>query len=697
MLYDLTTFTTNMKNNQMYFRRFLIAIFIFVILLGNFSCKKDFTKISTSDWNPNIAAPFINTTIVLSNLFLDDSNLVTQPDSSLIYIYHQDSIFSISADTILDLEEDISEEINFSLGELYMDQFGFDADFSMNDILPYLDQDVQDTLLAYDGTEYFFPPFQLNEPATLETPPIENYVQLTFSKGKMFINILNTLPVTLEDIDFEVVDVNNNITIKQISIPELLPDQQQTDSIDLAGLTLGNEFAFIINSVNSSGSFPDMVLIDLEQGMEFGLLANGLRVISGQARIIEQIMYSEVQNIDFPFDPEQLYHIKFSEGIFSYLLNSELSIDVNVNIQLPSALINNQIPTQEFSLTSGGFVNQDWDISSMNVDLTTDTSQPFNRMPIQVEILILPTENIVEFDSSDKVLTNFSMENMNLGFADGYLGKQTIEISQDTLLLDFDFLKRLEGELILEEPSLTIDYVNSIGVPFRISTEFFGINTYTGQTHYLEHDSVDIAFPLLPGTEVEGEILINKDNSTIVEFLAIRPDKIVYFGGGLSNPDGIATNFINDESKLIGNAELIIPLILRADHLSFTDTLGFSGTSGDIPVEEGLIKLNVMNGFPFDLSMSLLLTDSISGAILDRLDFDEIASAIVGADGKVTERVLTDIVVEFDENFLDNMRASNRALLFVETSTFGQGEIPVILYSDYEIDIAIGFLAKINP
>ena len=137
-------------------------MFLSVLLLtSNFSCKKDFSKISTSDWKPGVAAPFIQTTIVLSNLFKDDSNLVTQPDSTLIYFYTQDSVFRISADTILNLEEDISEEQLFSLGELYMPQFGFETDFTMNDILPYLDQDVQDSLLKYDGSFYYFPPFQL--------------------------------------------------------------------------------------------------------------------------------------------------------------------------------------------------------------------------------------------------------------------------------------------------------------------------------------------------------------------------------------------------------------------------------------------------------------------------------------------------------------------------------------------------------
>ncbi len=681
----------------MYLKRFLVTVFILAFMLGNFSCKKDFSKISTSDWKPEIAAPFIHTTIVLNNLFADDSNLVTQADSTLIYFYHEDSVFKISADTLLEIEENIHQEQMFSLGELYMPSFGFDTYFTLNDILPYLDQEVQDTLIEYNGTENYFPPFSILEQITVDTEAIDDYVELTFSRGKLFVELSNGLPIALQNIDFNVVDVNNNFIIKNIFVTELLPEEHLLDSTDISGLTLGNKFAFEINSFENQGSFPDKVFIDLEEGLLFGLETRNLEVINGMAKITEQIMYSEVSWIDIPVDNQQLFNVLFSDGILTYDLHSDLNVGIMVNLSLPSSEINGNIPSQEFDLTAGGNVNEQWDISGMSTNLTTDPAQNFNRMPVQLEILILPTNYIVEFDSSDNVNGFLSMEELTIGYADGYLGQQTINISQDTLDLSFDFLKNLEGELILEEPSMTIDYTNSIGVPIRIKTEFFGINTQTGVSQYLEYDSVDIVIPSEIGGEADGEILIDKYNSSIVDFLAFRPDRIIYYGGGITNPDGYSINFIDDNDKLIGNSELKIPLILRADHLSFSDTLAFSSSSDDIPLEEGLMQLNILNGFPFDLDMSLILSDSISGQAIDEIVFENIASAIVDDNGKVSEKILSEIIVEFDELFLENMKISNRILLEVETSTFENGSVPVVLYSNYEIKIAIGFLVKLSP
>lgn len=674
----------------------ITCIALLFLIIGFSSCKKDFNKISTSDWKPEIAAPFFHTTIVLDNLFLDDSNLVTQDDSTLVYFYHEDSIFRISADTLLDIsKEEVSEDLSFSLGELFMENFGFDVGFNMQAMLPFFDQDIQDTLLKYNGIVHYFPPFQLNETATLETEAIEEFIQLTFSDGKMFVDITNSLPVSLLNINFDIIDQNNNYLIKNFIINELQSGEQQIDSVEISGLTLGNKFAFTIHNFSSNGSFPDKVLINLEKGMEFGLQTKNLSVINGQAKIMEQIMFTDLSMIDFSLDPEQLHNIKFASGNFTYSLTSELNLDIDVNLTFPSAKINDEIPSQQFMLNAGKIINQQWDISNMVTNLTTDEEQPFNRMPMNLDILILPTDNIVEFDSSDKVIGNFNLEELKLDYADGYLGKQTINISQDTFFLDFDFLKRIKGELILEEPSINLDYVNSIGVPFRIATEFYGVNTETGNSQLLNFDSVDMQLPLTPDEEVSGQILIDKNNSSIVDFLSIRPDKIIYYGGGISNPDGYELNFVTYDSKLVGNAELKIPLILRANNLSFADTLGFTFETENFPVADGQMKLNVLNGFPFKLTMKLILADSISGIQLDEITFNNIASAIVDETGRVIEKKQSEINVNFDEDFIENMKISNRAFINVETSSFDNGEIPVVLLSDYEIEIAIGFNATI--
>ena len=219
----------------MFRNKLSIIVVVFLIIISGISCKKDFSKISTSDWNPNFAAPFVHSTIGINNLFIDDSNLVIQADSSLIYFYSEDSIFRVSADTMLDITQDISKEKIFSLGELYMGELSISTDLSMFDILPFLDQEVQDTLLAYNGSEHFFPAFQLNSPASIETDAIDEYIQLTISDGKMYVDIFNSLPVRLANIEFQVIDKASGNIIKQVNIPELSTSQTHTDSTDISG------------------------------------------------------------------------------------------------------------------------------------------------------------------------------------------------------------------------------------------------------------------------------------------------------------------------------------------------------------------------------------------------------------------------------------------------------------------------------
>lgn len=674
-----------------------ILIISILLLILNVSCRKDLSKVSTSQWKPELAAPFIQTTIVFNNLFPNDTNLVTQEDSSLVYFYVKDSVFNISADTLLEITEQISHEQEFSLGEIEMEPFGFDEELQMIDILPYLEQSVQDTLLKYDGQQTYFPPFALLEPTTLDSEPIENFIDLSFSVGKMIISTTNNLPVSLLNIDFQVIDKLSQDVIAEINIDELASGTQHFDTTDIAGIVLGNEFTYKINTVSSLGSYPDMVEIDLSKGLGFSLEARDLKIISGSAIITEQLMYSSTEMIDFGLDPEKLKHIKFSSGNFVYFLYSEMNVGINVNMKLLTALIDGQVPQSIFDVSPNGEVLNNWDLSNMSADLSTDINQDYNIFPIELILSIMPTDEIVTFDSSDKINGVFGLEDLKLAYADGFLGQQEVQISEDTLDLNFDFLSQIEGELILEEPSITMNYTNSIGVPIQINTDFIGSNSESGQSQTLSVEGVNINSPEQIGDSVQGNIIIDRNNSGIVDFLAIRPNQIIYSGVALVNPMGENLNFVESTSKLNAGVELKIPLILRADHLTFVDTLGFSATSNNLPIDEGSIKLNIQNGFPFDLKMSMVLADSISGEIIDKLTFDDIASAEVDANGVVIAKTPSEIIVEFSPSFLDNMKIANRIFLEAETSTFGQGQTPVVLYSDYEIDVTISFSGKISP
>lgn len=258
-----------MKRNVNWALFSVVALTVILIV----SCRKDLRKVTLSEWNPEIAAPFIKTTIVLNNLFPEDTNLITQEDSSLVYFFIKDSVFNLSTDTLLEITEQISHEQEFSLGKLEMEPFGFDNELQMIDILSYLEQSVQDTLLKYDGQQTYFPPFTLLEPTNLDSEPIENFINLTFSDGKIVVSTTNNLPVSLLDINFQLIDKLSQNIIAEINIDELTSGSQFFDTTNIAGLTLGNEFTYKINTLSSLGSYPDMVDIDLSKGFGFSFIS----------------------------------------------------------------------------------------------------------------------------------------------------------------------------------------------------------------------------------------------------------------------------------------------------------------------------------------------------------------------------------------------------------------------------------------
>jgi hypothetical protein len=83
-----------------------------------FSCNKyDFNKVSTSAWNPSIAAPIINSTLTVYNIlaFADSNNLVViDPATGLLALVYEGELVTIDAQQIVSLNN-ISDQQNITL------------------------------------------------------------------------------------------------------------------------------------------------------------------------------------------------------------------------------------------------------------------------------------------------------------------------------------------------------------------------------------------------------------------------------------------------------------------------------------------------------------------------------------------------------------------------------------------------------
>jgi len=675
-------------------QNFPFSILFFLILLTG--CKKDFSKITTSEWHPTITAPFIQTEMTLRNLIGNDSLLQADEDSLLVYYYQRDSVVYFTPDSLIETR-DTATSSSFSLGDLMIGDITENVEVTLNDLLPNLPSEVADSLMANDGKFNIFPAFQLESAVTVELPPVNLFETITFSDGYFALQINNQLPVHLTNISIDILDVINNYIIGSLFINNLDSGNIVYDTVFLQGKTLSNEFAYRINHIESKGSYPDSVLINLSKGLAIQLNGQEMRVVRGVAKFESQILYSDNKVVDIDFGDARIREIVLSGGVLQYQFQSYLNLSANIVLRLPTAEKGGKIPENSFNLSPNGFYDVSWNLANMSVDLSTDPEQPYNKMPVFLELEIEQTTGLVQFDSADQVSVDLSVHNLTLAAASGNFGTQSGTINEDTINLDLNYFKNIEGEIIIDDPVFTLSYFNNFGIPMVVHTNFYGKNTSTDETVNLGIDSLVINYPDTEGHSVNESFIFNKTNSNIVEFLALMPDILVFSGDYLTNWNGDTSNFFTEYSSLLVNSEIRIPLVFKSSSLVFTDTLDFLQESIGDPVESGALQLNVVNGLPFNFDVRLQVPDSITGEIVDYVDFGEIQSANIDINGKVSAPVSSVVTVVLNNMFLQNLKRANVLILSAKTITAAGGNVPVGLYADYTLSVAVSFQARLSP
>jgi hypothetical protein len=670
--------------------------FFILILLLVVSCQRDFDKISTSKWNPDLASPFIRTTFTLDDLIGSDTTFEYSDDSLLVYYYQTDSLIYLNTDSLVSFS-DTSTSTEISLQDIKIEDFDLEASFMLGDILPHIDPDVADYLQEHDGKLIIIPPFGLQTSFDIEVPPVSYYESMKFSDGYIDIKIKNTLPIALDNVSYEVWDKKNNEAIELFSVSSIPGGNVAHDTIWLAGRTISNEFEIIVNGFSTGGSYPDSVMLDLKEGLNFEFASHDLQVVSGTAIIDEQVNYEEETFVDMDFDDARIKKIAFDNGILNFSFYNDFDLGVKIILQLSSAEVGGEVPVKEFTLPPAGEYTGYWDLKNMEIDLTGDSTQPYNRFSVFVEVMLQATSTPVSFDTSQRVHVDFSTEDVVLGFVQGNLGKQVSEIEQDTTEVDLSMFDKIEGDLFFDQAELSLSYSNSFGVPVILHTDFRGVKDEAAEEIDLGIDSIIIDYPHTPGDSVVQKIVFNGENSNIVDFLNFRPNEIIYSGDAVTNWNNDTANFFLNESTLLASTELKIPMVVRTSSLVFKDTSSLEVDTIDLSIGKGRFYFDIINGFPFNIKIILETADSISGQILDSLSIGVIPSAIIDENGLVTEPVRKLVTADFDEDFVDNLVRSNRIFIWARAVTADGGTVPVGLYADYKMTIAISLQMQISP
>jgi len=316
--------------------------------------------------------------------------------------------------------------------------------------------------------------------------------------------------------------------------------------------------------------------------------------------------------------------------------------------------------------------------------------------------------------TDNHIALNTRITNMLFSKLLGYFGQPSFVIREDSVFLDV-FKRSLGGRFTVKEPELNIYVTNSYGFPINIIFDKF-----SSYRSVVPLDSVPITGSGFPnpwiinsptiseiGQSKLSELKLNNSTCNIGDAINIAPQYIVYHTRASGNPAGyISQNFVLDTSKFKVDVDVKLPLWGKAINFTVQDTFKIEEfkTENRDKVDWIGIRVTATNGFPVDVNLQLIFTDTL----YNRID----SLYLAGDDNQVIRAGLLGpapyyrVILPFikkTETIISGQRVNymidhqvKKVLLKAVLNTSGNQNYDVGFYSDYSLDIKVGAKSHIK-
>jgi len=649
------------------------------------------------NYSPTLSVVAANGTISLSDLVKQNDTVKFDSLKFVKVVFKKDSVINFKLKDYFDLSNMVAFSKGYKLGNLKLDDFQSTISFPLSSFSSSI------TPSPVNGT-FIFPPFgTINLPNT-SFNGINNFQNAVFFSGTITISVKNNLPVQLNSIKISLFNSVGPTPIGgQVTVNPITSGGTQTATIDLAGKTVTNSvFATVILTGSPGSGTP--VLINLAKTIDVGISATNLQVQSGRVILPSQpISYlSGIDIVSFnPGNSIEIERLRVTTGSIGYTLVSNGGVSGSFAFSIPTT------PVIAKTITMNGPTNLTSSVSLNNtdVDLSTDVNQNFNRIPVTYSINVNSNGTLINFNSTDSVHININMLNPNLDYVKGYFGQISEQINQDDLKTGLDdFLNHMSGQIHISNPSITLNYSNSFGIPIQVTLNASGKRKT--QSVSLGLNPFTIAYPTtLTTRDVTSSFKIDKTNSSLPDLISLPPSDITFSGSGKMNPSGrptgVNTNYIFGNSRFLGSVEVNVPLQLWMKNLQFSDTLDnflkLKTTDNTSFMDSLQIKIVANNGFPLGASLQVMLYDSVKKVVIRTINAtDLIMPAPVDINGKVTGKTASSVTIDFSKDFFTAVNTANKVIFMFTLNTTGNGANDIKVYSDYSISFTASLLVKAN-
>ena len=104
----------------------------------------------------------------------------------------------------------------------------------------------------------------------------------------------------------------------------------------------------------------------------------------------------------------------------------------------------------------------------MNIDLTTDPTQSYNKIPIQISATLNTQSELVSLTNQDNANISLIFSDLSIDYADGFFGNYEIDLGGDIVDVDLSIFEDFDSGLILDDPKFIIRVFNTVGIAANI-------------------------------------------------------------------------------------------------------------------------------------------------------------------------------------------------------------------------------------
>lgn len=677
----------------------------FSILIGTmYSCLGDYDLRNLNiKLTPEFVVPLAHGTFQLEDIIkkVYSDTLLKYNEEGLMHLYYsEDSVYVLSASEILSLPNDFNvDKQSLEVGYVPIPYESITQEFVFRDMLVNafgLSGTLVDLL---NGRYSEIPGYEknFNSEFSLDQAEWTDLEYVTIHDGNMVVTLTNNYPVKIS-FKAKIYNTDEDV-IANIEFSDIESGQTVSDTINISGKTIRQETKAKATYVKVFAS-DGKVLINTKDAVVLTIDFNHVLLEEGRGKF-PAISAEDTAVFDVKLDSAyQFASIKTKKAVLRLEVESDLPVDGKVELQWPGIIQNGQAKTLSVPVKSnGGVISQQIDISESLIDLTDATPGLFNKLRMIYRFDLNGSTDNITVHHSDSVTLSIAIDELEFYYIEGKLEEQVITLESGMAEFPYDFWSDISGTIRFTDPKLTFFAKNTIGIPNRLNFFLVGTNAM-GESEVLQPEPFTINTPTYPSTEVVHSILeLNKNNSNLVNFMALPPTKSINYNASLHvNPNDLSTGDllrIVPSDFLQFGYEFELPMQFKSADLSFTEKVSLDSLSFKDVDHAGFI-IRYGNGIPLSIDLNFSFIDSISGIEKGALDVLKIEAAPTDENGKATGIETAEVEMNLNNAFIHKISGATQLVIKGNFTTPNEGQKNARLYLTNAIDLRILLRAKYN-